>query len=189
MERVLIVSSPKNKIPDVLELLRHAFYSEIAVLENGGEARRLLLERSFDLCIIHTPLPDEFGEGLAMDIVADSITQVILIVKSELLDVLAQQAEMNGIFIVERAVDKDGFWSVLRMAGAVYNRLCSLKTENKKLVQSIEDMRMITRAKCLLIERMKMSEAEAHKYIEKQAMDRRLTKRAVAERILKTFES
>jgi len=188
MERALVVSSSNNKIPDILELLYHASFAEIVTLENCGEARRLLLDQSYDLCIIHTPLPDEFGEELALDIVSDSITQVVLIVKSELYHIIAEKAEISGIFTVSKPVDKEVFWSVLRMASAVYNRLQRLKSENNRLVQNLEDMRLITRAKCFIIEKMKMSEAEAHKYLEKQAMDRRMTKRAVAEQILKTFE-
>lgn len=188
MDSVLIVSSSKNIISDVLELLNHESFSEIVTLENCGEARRLLLDRSFDLCIINTPLSDEFGDQLAMDIVCDSITQVVLIVKSELLEMISAKAENAGTFTIARPIDKQSFWSFLRIANAVYNKLFYLKNENKKLVQSIEDIRLIHRAKCILIQYLNMSEEEAHKYIEKQAMDMRITKRIVSERILKTYE-
>ena len=52
----------------------------------------------------------------------------------------------------------------------------------------MEDIRLVDRAKCILISQMDMREEEAHRYLEKQAMDRRTTKRAVAEGILKTYE-
>lgn len=74
------------------------------------------------------------------------------------------------------------------MATAAYHRLARLKKENSRLVQRLEDIRVITRAKCLLIEYLNMSELAAHKYIEKQAMDLRITKKEVANRILKTYE-
>ena len=64
-------------------------------------------------------------------------------------------------------------------------RLCD---ENSKLTQKIEDVRIIDRAKCLLISYLKVNEQEAHRYIEKQAMDMRITRREVAEGILKTYE-
>jgi len=51
------------------------------------------------------------------------------------------------------------------------------------------DIRIIDRAKCLLISYLNMSEQEAHRYIEKQAMDMRLTKRMIAEGIIKTYEN
>ena len=53
----------------------------------------------------------------------------------------------------------------------------------------IEDIRIVDRAKLILISFMSMSEKEAHRYIEKQAMDLRVTRRAVAEGILKTYEN
>ena len=51
-----------------------------------------------------------------------------------------------------------------------------------------DDIRLIDRAKWILITRMGMSENEAHRYIEKQAMDLRVTRRAIAEGLLKTYD-
>ncbi len=53
----------------------------------------------------------------------------------------------------------------------------------------MEDVRLVGRAKCILMTHMHMREPEAHRYIEKQAMDRRTTRRAIAEGILKTYEN
>ena len=54
-------------------------------------------------------------------------------------------------------------------------------------MQKIEDIRLIDRAKCLLIAYFRINEQEAHRFIEKQAIDRRMTKRKVAEGILRTY--
>jgi response regulator NasT len=80
-------------------------------------------------------------------------------------------------------------WSAIKLENAAFNRMTVLNKENSKLLQKIEDIRLIDRAKCLLIEYLSMTEMQAHKYIEKQAMDLRITKKAVANRILKTYES
>ena len=53
----------------------------------------------------------------------------------------------------------------------------------------MEDIRVMNKAKWFLIEQLKMTEQEAHRYIEKQAMDLGLTRRQVALNILKTYES
>ena len=62
------------------------------------------------------------------------------------------------------------------------------KTEKKSLTlaEKMEEIRLVNRAKWLLIERRNMDEPTAHRYIEKQAMDRCITRRAVAEEILKS---
>ena len=52
----------------------------------------------------------------------------------------------------------------------------------------MEDIRFVNMAKCFLIEKLKMTEQEAHRYIEKQAMDRCVTKRVIAENILSTYK-
>ena len=56
------------------------------------------------------------------------------------------------------------------------------------LEAKVADIRIINRAKLLLVQHLQMTETEAHKYIEKQAMDRCVTKRAVAEQILSTYK-
>ena len=64
----------------------------------------------------------------------------------------------------------------------------SLKAENRTLQERIEELRLIDRAKCVLIQRLGLSESQAHRYIEKQAMDRRLTRAEVSRSLLQTYE-
>ncbi|NCB28802.1 MAG: ANTAR domain-containing protein, partial [Clostridia bacterium] len=74
--------------------------------------------------------------------------------------------------------------AALRLLLAARRRLFGLQSENRKLQRKIEDIRIIDRAKCLLIELRGMTEPEAHAYIEKQAMARRMTRRDIAQDIL-----
>jgi len=80
------------------------------------------------------------------------------------------------------------FWNVLKLAIDTQIILQEVQKENLKLKQKIEDIRIIDRAKCILISRLNLSEEEVHRAIEKQAMDMRTSKRAIAEDILKTHE-
>ena len=66
-----------------------------------------------------------------------------------------------------------------------WRRRCHKK---EKVEQRIEDIRIVNRAKCLLIQYTRLTEEEAHRFIEKQAMDRRLTKREIAEEILRQHD-
>ena len=63
------------------------------------------------------------------------------------------------------------------------------KSEKKALSieEKMEEIRIVNRAKWLLISELKMDEQGAHRYIEKQAMDRCISKRIVAEEIIKTY--
>ena len=77
------------------------------------------------------------------------------------------------------------------MTGVVDNQkeLDFLKFQNQKLQDKLEEIRLINRAKCVLIQYLNMTEQQAHRYIEKQSMDLRQSRVVTAESILKTYES
>lgn len=189
MDNALIVSSSEKSITFFTEMLSAASIGQIVVLGTCGEARRLLLERDFDLVLINAPLRDESGESLARHIASKGVSQVILVVKSEFFEEVSALTEQSGVLTVAKPMNRTLFWAALRLAKSVGLRLKSMQSENSKLKQKIEDIRIVDRAKCILISHLSMSEQEAHRYIEKQAMDMRTTKRAVAEGILKTYEN
>lgn len=189
MDSALIISHTEKSITYLTSVLKKAAISNITTVSNAGEARRLLITKDFDLCIINAPLPDEFGERLAYDIASKGISEVILIVKTELYDAMTAKTEDFGIITIAKPINQALLWSALKMAKVTHKRITSVQNENKKLVQKIEDIRVIDRAKCILISHLSMSEPEAHRYIEKQAMDMRVPRRRVAEEILKTYEN
>ena len=189
MDSVLIVSSSNKAREFFIEVLSQNSYGEVVTVTNGGEARRLLVERIFDLCIINSPLIDEFGDEFAKDIVSSSIGQVIIVVRNDIYDEISEKVEEYGIITIAKPMNRTIFWSVLKIANATYNKIYKLKKENNKLLQKIEDIKMIDRAKCILIQYLNMTESEAHRYIEKQAMYMRTTRKTIAEGILRTYEN
>ncbi len=148
----------------------------------------MVLEQDFDIVVINAPLRDEPGEQLSQHIVSLNKSQVLLIVKSELYDDISNSVEDYGVITVAKPINRNMFWFSLKLAKAAQGRLTRMQNENAKLVQKIDDIRVVDRAKHVLISYLKMNEAEAHKYIEKQAMDTRSTRRKVAEGILKLYE-
>ncbi|NMA34201.1 MAG: response regulator [Clostridiaceae bacterium] len=189
MDSALIISY-SNKVADSLaEILAQASVADITTLSNGGEARRMLIEKEFDLYIINTPLPDEFGESLALNIASKGINVVILLVKAEFYDEISARVEDYGVITVAKPISRTLFWNALKLAIAAHKKLKAIHNENTKLVQKIEDIRIIDRAKCVLVSRFSLTEPEAHRYIEKKAMDSRMTRRKVAEEILVMYEN
>ena len=187
MESALIISYAQKSADSLAEILRAASISHIVILKSCGEARRLLLEQDFDLVVVNGPLPDESGEDLSMDVASKGVSQVILLVKGEFYEMVSAAVEDEGVLTVAKPVDKALFWSALTLARSAGKRIRRVQDENAKLKRRIEDIRVTDRAKCILISHMNMSEQDAHRYIEKQAMDLRSTKRAVAEGILKVY--
>ena len=85
MDSALIISYSEKSAEYLEKILNEASVADITTVSNAGEARRLLLEKDFDLCIINAPLPDEFGGNIAVNIAANGISEVILIVNPNIL--------------------------------------------------------------------------------------------------------
>ena len=189
MESALIVSCTDKSAAFFSEALNAASIKQINVLNSAGIARRYLLDQDFDLVIVDAPLTDESGEDFSRNIASKSLSQVMLAVNSEHFNAVAAVCEQDGVLIISKPVNRDVFWSALSLAKSASSRIKRIQAENAKLKQKIEDIRLIDRAKLLLISYLKLSEQEAHRFIEKQAMELRSSKRTIAEGILKTYAS
>ena len=187
MESALIVSYSEKDTVFFKDLLNAASVYQITSLQSCDSARRLVLKQDFDLVIVNAPLRDESGETFSRYIASKGMTQVILLVKSEFFDSVSAVCEVDGVLTISKPVNKEIFWSMLSLTKAVHNRIKKIQAENEQLKQKIEDIRIIDRAKYVLISCMNMSEQEAHRHIEKQAMDMRSTRRIIAEGILKKY--
>ena len=188
MESALIIASTEKSFAFIAELLRAHSAFDIVHVYSCGEGRRLLLERDFDFVIISAPLPDETGERLARQIAISEVSQVILAVKSEIYGQVSAVCEKDGVLTISKPINKDIFRQSLSLARTIRARLLIVKSENESLKQKIDNIRIIDRAKNILIASCRMSEHEAHRYIEKKAMDTRSSKRAIGERIIHEYE-
>lgn len=188
MNSVLIVSSNDKSTDMLVQLIKAENTPQISTADNGSEARRALLINDYDIIIINAPLLDEFGHELAISTTENSTAGVILIVKSELCDAVTSKVEDYGVLVVTKPISKVAFFQTLKLANASRKRMMGIQKENAKLHNKLEEMRLIDRAKCVLIQYLKLTEPQAHRHIEKQAMDMRLTKKDVAESILRTYE-
>lgn len=77
----------------------------------------------------------------------------------------------------------------IRMALSISRKFTALQKQNEQLRQRLEDFKILDRAKCCLVAVLGMDEERAHRYIQKRAMDMRLSQREIAEDILKTYET
>lgn len=161
---------------------------EIVAVKTSSETRRVLIDRVFDLLVVNAPLSDENGVRLAVDTIGTKANQVVLIVKREYADEVAAKVEDHGVFTVEKPLSHAAFWLALKMTNAAYNRTRSYINENDRLKKSLADLRLVNRAKCLLIEKLGLSEEAAHKEMEKLSMDQRLEKVELAKKIIEKYE-
>ena len=184
---MLVGSSEKSRAL-LQSLLATTEYSQCMSASSGAEARRMLASGDFSLVIINTPLSDEPGMELAVETAQSSLAGVILLVRAELAETIAERVETSGVMVVGKPVARPLFDQALRLSMTARNRMLFLQNQNEKLQKKIEEMRMVDRAKCALIQYLRMTEQQAHRHIEKQAMDTRQTKMQVAKDIVNTYE-
>ena len=187
MESVLIAAGAENARKTLTDLIRPTGPQIIHTAPNGREARRMFAENAYDLVIVNAPLPDESGVELASH-VCGGLSAAILLVKSDLYPA-AERAEACGAMVLSKPLNRGSFLRCVRLADVQLNRLGALQRENRQLKEKIEEIRLTDRAKCLLIEFERLSETDAHRYIEKRAMDLREPKVAVAREIIRRYEN
>jgi two-component system, response regulator PdtaR len=188
MDSVLIVSNTNTTLGIISDMLHSQVFSRIVTTQNGAESRRDLIDNSFDLVIIDTPLPDEFGDDLSLHAAETTSAGIILIVNQDRIDDMNAQVEDAGVFVLPKPVSPEFFYQSVKLLVASRKRVMHLENENHKLQDKIEEIRLIDRAKLVLIQVLNMTEAQAHRYIEKQAMDLRQSRSTVAENVIKTYE-
>lgn len=183
MASALIVSTTEYaaKFSDVLV---RAGYDSVRQAYSGIEARRMLGEYDFALVVVNAPLADEFGYELAIYAVENTTSGALILVRSDICEAIENKVEDYGAVVMTKPVSQEGLFKTLKALRANHNRLNNIILSNRKLQDKIEELKLVDRAKCILIELEGLSEEDAHKYIERTAMDMRLSKKQVALKII-----
>ena len=184
---VLIVSAAEGFNDALSALLPNSKYSPTHFVSNISAAKRALAERAFDFVIINSPLLDDVGTRFAIDTGNSKESVVLLMVRTELQAEIYDKVVEHGVFVLPKPTSKPTMAIALGWLSAAREKL--RKTEKKILSveEKMEEIRIVNRAKWLLISELKMDEQGAHRHIEKQAMDRCVSKKVVAEEIIKTY--
>ena len=180
---VLLVSRD-NKIVTQISAFLVAPLFELTTTSDFNEARRLATERSFNIIIADS------GDGYDTDFainVADSYSTILLLVPNEHFDEISYRVEGYGILTITKPFEPFYFYNMVKIAIAVQYKVQVLSSQTTKLKVKMEEIKQVNRAKMLLMQNMKMTEQEAHRYIEKEAMDRGMKKTAISEEIIKTY--
>ena len=185
---VLIVTASERFTDSIMPLLPMTDYWPVQTVSSVAEARRWLADTEFDIVLINTPLPDDFGMHLAIDICTGSGAGVLLLVKNDHYNEIYSKVVRYGVITLSKPTNRQMVAQNLRILCATRERIRQMQAKQATVEEKIKEIRLVNRAKWLLIECLNMTEAEAHRYIEKQAMDLRISKREAAENIIKTYK-
>ena len=184
---VLIVSSSEKFAATLSGLLPSAFYYPIKTVSNIASAKRMTLEKKFDIVLINSPLPDDFGSSFAIDISATKNTVCMVFIKSELEQEMSGKLNERGVYTIIKPNSPQNIMQAMSYLATTRERLRVLESKSLSLEEKMEEIKLVNRAKWLLIEHLKMTENDAHHYLEKQAMNRGCSRREVAEVIINTY--
>lgn len=184
---VLMVSAADNFNSSFMALLPETKFSPVRIEKNISSAKRLLLERSFDFVIINSPLPDDTGTRFAIDVCSTKSSIALILVKAELYTGTYDKVARHGVYVLSKPTSKPVVSKAVDWMIVTHERLKKLERKNVSIEDKMQEIRLVNRAKWLLIEELKMNEADAHRYIEKQAMDRCVSRKDIAEIIIKNY--
>ena len=184
---VLIVSAAESFNDALSALLPTSKYSPTHFVSNISAAKRVLAERAFDFVIINSPLPDDVGTRYAIDTANSEESVVLLMVRTELQEEIYDKVAEHGVFVLPKPTSKPTMTIALSWLSSAREKLRKTEKKTLSIEEKMEEIRIVNRAKWILIRELKLDEPEAHRYIEKQAMDRCISKRIVAEEIIKTY--
>ncbi|MGN0452227.1 MAG: ANTAR domain-containing response regulator [Ruminococcus sp.] len=184
---VLVVSSSEALNDATRELLPRSKYQPVYFTSNVSEAKRYLAERNFDFVIINSPLPDDNGTRFAIDCCRSMTTAVLLLARSDVHDEIHNKVVSHGVFTLSKPTSKIIMTQALSWLASARERLRRLEKKTLSVEERMEEIRIVNRAKILLVSELRMTEPEAHRYIEKQAMNACVSKREIAEGIIKTY--
>ena len=185
--RVLVAGGNEKLCDLISEILPKNEYEFLLPAKTAGEVRRLTMDRNVDLVILNAPLKDEFGVQLAQDL-AENNLGVLLLTGSDVSEQVSYRVEQSGVITLAKPTTRQSLYIALRALTALRSKLLQMEQKTKALQQKVADIHTVNHAKWLLIQHDNMTENDAHRFIEKQAMDMRLSRREVAESIIRTYD-
>ena len=146
------------------------------------------MNETFDLILVNAPLPDDLGTDFAIEACGESDAGVLLLIRGEQYDDIYYRMLPFGVVTLSKPTNLQVMAQSLRDLCAMRERLRGMRRNQATVEEKIEELRLVNRAKWLLIECLHMTEAEAHRYITRQAMEQRTGKKEIAESIIRTYQ-
>ena len=169
----LLVSASEAQTKRIGALLTRARIVPFEHADSARQALDLLDAGGIDGVLIAEPVTGSSGQELAEPAHADAAAALL---------------EQSGVLVLPNDAPEALIVQTIRLLAAVRIQLEQMQHKTEKLEAKVADIRIINRAKLLLVQHLQMTETEAHKYIEKQAMNTSKPRRTIAENIIRTYE-
>lgn len=176
--RILVAEDEALIRMDLIEMLREAGYDVVAEATNGEEAIALANEHQPDLCILDVKMPVLDGISAAEKII--SIAPVLMLTAFSQRELVERARDAGVMAYVVKPFSIGDLIPAIEIAISRHTQMKSLAEEVADLHERLETRKVIDRAKGILMKALNLSEPEAFSWIQRAAMDRRLTMKEVA---------
>ena len=184
--RAMIVSSSEKFAKEMGSLLSERSFQTDSVT-GASEARRRLQDRTYDFVIVNAPLRDEFGTRLCIDSSANSGTIAVIFASTDIYEEITQKTTHHGVFIIRKPSSQQTILQAVSLLISAREKIRAVEKKAGKAENKLEEIRIVNKAKWFLIDNEDMSENEAHKYIEKLAMDSGISKKQASQIIIDRY--
>ncbi len=184
---VLIVSAAEKLNSALSSLLGGPRFQPVKTVSGIGAAERAWNERSYDFVIVNSPLPDDAGIRFAIDTAGAEGAVVLLLVRTEVHDEVRERVTPHGVFTLAKPLSLPLVSLALDWMESARESMRKSQKKTLSFEEKMEEIRVVNRAKWLLISELKMDEPQAHRYIEKTAMDRCISRKEVAEEVIRIY--
>jgi response regulator NasT len=180
--RILVAEDEALIRMDLVEMLREAGYEVVAEATNGEEAIALATEHTPDLCILDVKMPILDGISAAEKII--SIAPVLMLTAFSQRELVERARDAGVMAYVVKPFSIGDLVPAIEIAISRHTQMKSLADEVADLHERLETRKIIDRAKGILMKALNLSEPEAFSWIQRAAMDRRLTMKEVAQAVI-----
>jgi len=176
--RILVAEDEALIRMDLIEMLQEAGYTVCAEATNGEEAIALAQEHIPDLCILDVKMPVLDGISAAEKII--SIAPVLMLTAFSQRELVERARDAGVMAYVVKPFTISDLIPAIEIALSRHTQMKALADEVADLYERLETRKLIDRAKGILMQALNLTEPEAFSWIQRAAMDRRLTMKEVA---------
>ena len=180
--RILVAEDEALIRMDLVEMLQEAGYTVVAQATNGEEAIALATEHQPDLAILDVKMPILDGISAAEKII--SIAPVLMLTAFSQKELVDRARDAGVMAYVVKPFTIGDLVPAIEIAISRHTQMKSLADEVADLHERLETRKIIDRAKGILMKALNLSEPEAFSWIQRAAMDRRLTMKEVANAVI-----
>ncbi|MCC8927656.1 response regulator [Rhodococcus sp. BGS-1C] len=185
--RVVVAEDESLIRLDLVEMLREEGYEVVGEAADGQRAVDLAVELRPDLVIMDVKMPIRDGIDAASEIAEKRIAPVVILTAFSQRELVERARDAGAMAYLVKPFSKADLMPAVELAASRYTEISALEHEIADLQERLETRKLIERAKGRLMESQSLSEPQAFKWIQRAAMDRRTTMKAVAEVIMETL--